>query len=99
VASSALSGSVRAQFAMISQGGISKATKKLNVSEDVFAGMDATLRGHAIKYYIIPYHAMSYHAIPYHTIPYRSALSPPKPLPSHPVLIASHFLPRPRPPS
>ena len=35
---------------MLHQGGISKATKKLNVSEDVFAGMDATLRGHAIKH-------------------------------------------------
>ncbi len=38
------------KFAMIGQGGISKATKKLNVSEDVFAGMDATLRGHKIKH-------------------------------------------------
>lgn len=27
------------------QGGLSKATKGLNLSEDVFAGMDATLRG------------------------------------------------------
>ena len=33
---------------MIAQGGISKATKKLNVSEDIFAGMDATLRGRSI---------------------------------------------------
>jgi len=38
------------KFAMIGQGGISKATKKLNVSEDVFAGMEATLRGQRIKY-------------------------------------------------
>lgn len=38
------------KFAMMSQGGISKATKKLNVSEDVFAGMDAALRGHRIKH-------------------------------------------------
>ena len=33
---------------MISQGGISKATRGLNLSEDVFAGMDATLRGSTI---------------------------------------------------
>ena len=36
------------KFHMIGQGGISKATKKLNVSEDIFAGMDATLRGRTI---------------------------------------------------
>ena len=31
--------------AMIAQGGVSKATKGLNLSEDVFTGMDAVLRG------------------------------------------------------
>ena len=36
------------QMAMIGQGGISKATKGLNLSEDVFAGMDAVLRGQTI---------------------------------------------------
>ena len=36
------------QMAMIAQGGISKATKGLNLSEDVFAGMDAVLRGQTI---------------------------------------------------
>jgi hypothetical protein len=30
---------------MVAQGGVSKATKGLNLSEDVFAGMDLTLRG------------------------------------------------------
>jgi len=30
---------------MIQQGGVSKATKTLNLSEDIFAGMDFTLRG------------------------------------------------------
>ena len=34
--------------AMMAQGGISKATKGLNLSEDVFAGMDANLRGHTV---------------------------------------------------
>lgn len=34
--------------ALMAQGGISKATKGLNLSEDVFAGMDAMLRGHNI---------------------------------------------------
>ena len=33
---------------MISQGGISKATRGLNLSEDIFAGMDAMLRGHRV---------------------------------------------------
>jgi hypothetical protein len=33
---------------MIGQGGISKGTKTLNLSEDIFAGKDATLRGHTI---------------------------------------------------
>ena len=33
---------------MMAQGGVSKATKALNLSEDIFAGMDATLRGHTI---------------------------------------------------
>jgi hypothetical protein len=40
--------STRPGSALIWQGGISKATKKLNVSEDIFAGMDATLRGRSI---------------------------------------------------
>ncbi|CAK0901643.1 unnamed protein product [Prorocentrum cordatum] len=31
---------------MMQQGGVSKATKTLNLSEDIFAGMDFTLRGH-----------------------------------------------------
>merc|ERR1719253_2257722 len=30
---------------MIQQGGVSKATKTLNLSEDIFAGMDLVLRG------------------------------------------------------
>merc|ERR1719171_2042183 len=30
---------------MIQQGGVSKATKTINLSEDIFAGMDFTLRG------------------------------------------------------
>merc|ERR1712061_162229 len=30
---------------MMQQGGVSKATKTLNLSEDIFAGMDFTLRG------------------------------------------------------
>ncbi|KAL1529896.1 hypothetical protein AB1Y20_000824 [Prymnesium parvum] len=34
--------------AMMAQGGISKATKGLNLSEDIFAGMDAMLRGHTV---------------------------------------------------
>lgn len=38
------------KFAMIGQGGMSKAMKKLHVSEDIFAGMDAVLRGHTIKH-------------------------------------------------
>ena len=33
---------------MMAQGGISKATRGLNLSEDVFAGMDATLRGQTV---------------------------------------------------
>jgi len=36
---------VMEKFTMVSQGGVSKATKGLNLSEDVFAGMDLTLRG------------------------------------------------------
>lgn len=32
----------------VSQGGISKATRGLNLSEDIFAGMDAMLRGHTV---------------------------------------------------
>ena len=36
------------KLALLAQGGVSKATKDLNLSEDVFAGMDATLRGHTI---------------------------------------------------
>eukprot|EP00966_Prymnesium_polylepis_P105020 2432640-Prymnesium_polylepis.2 len=32
----------------MAQGGISKATKGLNLSEDVFAGMDAQLRGRTV---------------------------------------------------
>ena len=34
--------------AMMAQGGVSKATKSLNLSEDIFAGMEATLRGEPI---------------------------------------------------
>ena len=30
---------------MLQQGGVSKATRGLNLSEDVFAGIDLTLRG------------------------------------------------------
>ena len=30
---------------MMQQGGVSKATKTINLSEDIFAGMDFTLRG------------------------------------------------------
>jgi len=33
------------KLAMMQQGGVSKATKTLNLSEDIFAGMDLTLRG------------------------------------------------------
>jgi 1,3-beta-glucan synthase len=33
------------KLTMMAQGGVSKATKGLNLSEDVFAGMDLTLRG------------------------------------------------------
>ena len=36
------------KLAMMAQGGISKATRGLNLSEDVFAGMDATLRGQTV---------------------------------------------------
>lgn len=36
------------KMAMVTQGGISKATRGLNLSEDVFAGMDAQLRGRSI---------------------------------------------------
>ena len=36
------------KLAMMAQGGVSKATRGLNLSEDIFAGMDATLRGHSI---------------------------------------------------
>ena len=36
------------KLAMMSQGGISKATRGLNLSEDVFAGMDAQLRGQTV---------------------------------------------------
>ena len=36
------------KLALLAQGGVSKATKDLNLSEDVFAGMDATLRGQTI---------------------------------------------------
>jgi len=36
------------KLALLAQGGVSKATKDLNLSEDVFAGMDATLRGNTI---------------------------------------------------
>ena len=38
------------KFAIVEQGGMSKAMKKLHVSEDIFAGMDAMLRGHHIRY-------------------------------------------------
>merc|ERR1719350_1541239 len=34
---------------MMQQGGVSKATKTLNLSEDIFAGMDFTLRGNGRK--------------------------------------------------
>jgi len=36
------------KLALMAQGGMSKGTKGLNLSEDVYAGMDATLRGHTI---------------------------------------------------
>mmetsp|Transcript_4739 Transcript_4739/g.15247 ORF Transcript_4739/g.15247 Transcript_4739/m.15247 type:complete len:620 (-) Transcript_4739:259-2118(-) len=36
------------KLALVSQGGLSKATKGLNLSEDIFAGMDAQLRGQNI---------------------------------------------------
>jgi hypothetical protein len=36
------------KLVLMAQGGLSKATKGLNLSEDVFAGMDAQLRGHNI---------------------------------------------------
>merc|ERR1719491_1528351 len=32
---------------MMQQGGVSKATKTVNLSEDIFAGMDFTLRGNS----------------------------------------------------
>ena len=35
---------------MVSQGGVSKATKGLNLSEDVFAGMDLSLRGGNVRH-------------------------------------------------
>eukprot|EP00405_Crypthecodinium_cohnii_P007093 CAMPEP_0206420490 /NCGR_PEP_ID=MMETSP0324_2-20121206/873_1 /ASSEMBLY_ACC=CAM_ASM_000836 /TAXON_ID=2866 /ORGANISM="Crypthecodinium cohnii, Strain Seligo" /LENGTH=1614 /DNA_ID=CAMNT_0053884383 /DNA_START=33 /DNA_END=4877 /DNA_ORIENTATION=- len=35
---------------MVQQGGVSKATRGLNLSEDIFAGMDLTLRGGWTKY-------------------------------------------------
>jgi len=38
------------KLAMIGQGGMSKGDKLLNVSEDIYAGMDATLRGRYIRY-------------------------------------------------
>lgn len=38
------------KLAMMAQGGISKGTKSLNLSEDIFAGMDAMLRGQRIVY-------------------------------------------------
>eukprot|EP00966_Prymnesium_polylepis_P016761 386749-Prymnesium_polylepis.1 len=36
------------KLGLIAQGGMSKATKNLNLSEDIFAGMDAQLRGKSI---------------------------------------------------
>ena len=38
------------KLAMMAQGGISKATRTLNLSEDIYAGMDAQLRGREVKY-------------------------------------------------
>ena len=38
------------KLAMMSQGGISKGTRTLNLSEDIYAGMDAQLRGREVKY-------------------------------------------------
>eukprot|EP00966_Prymnesium_polylepis_P008118 187141-Prymnesium_polylepis.1 len=38
------------KLAMIAQGGVSKATRTLNLSEDLFAGMDAQLRGREVAY-------------------------------------------------
>jgi len=35
---------------MMAQGGMSKATRGLNLSEDIFAGMDLTLRGGRVKF-------------------------------------------------
>jgi hypothetical protein len=36
------------KMVLMAQGGLSKATKGLNLSEDIFAGMDVQLRGHNI---------------------------------------------------
>ena len=36
---------------MMQQGGVSKATKTINLSEDIFAGMDFTLRGQRGAFY------------------------------------------------
>lgn len=38
------------KLTMIAQGGVSKGDKHVNLSEDIFAGMDATLRGRTITY-------------------------------------------------
>jgi hypothetical protein len=38
------------KLALIGQGGMSKGDKHINLSEDIFAGMDATLRGRHITY-------------------------------------------------
>ena len=38
------------KFSIVGQGGMSKAMKTLHVSEDIFAGMDAMLRGHEIRH-------------------------------------------------
>ena len=38
------------KLAMVGQGGMSKGDKFVNLSEDIFAGMDATLRGRYITY-------------------------------------------------
>ncbi len=37
-------------FLLLMQGGLSKATRQLHVSEDVFGGYNHTLRGGQIKY-------------------------------------------------
>lgn len=39
-----------AQFFVMTEGGMSKASKGINLSEDVFAGFNATIRGHTVGF-------------------------------------------------